>query len=176
MQRLGATQDRREALHRDPHQVHLGLLCSELNSGGLCVEPQHPRLRVLGPESLLHDARPHPPCGPELCHFLDDRRARDEEEGQARSEIVDVLAGLHGRSHVLDPVGQREGDLLHGSSSRLGHVITGDGDRVPFRNLGSAVREDVGNQSQALRRRVDISTASDVLLQNIVLDRSADVG
>ena len=55
-------------------------------------------------------------------------------------------------------------------------MIAGDGDRVPFRNLGSAVRKDVGNQSQALRRRVDIGAASDVLLENIVLDRSADVG
>ena len=63
----------------------------------------------------------------------------DEEERQPRREVVDVHAGGDGGADVLDAVGEREGDLLRGRRTGLGHVVAGDGDGVPARDLGAAV-------------------------------------
>ncbi len=172
MQRLRSAEDRGQGLHGHPGQVDLGLLGGELHAGGLGVEAQRQRLRVLRTELLAHDLGPDPARGAELRHLLEQRRTRDEEERQPRGEVIDVLAGRDGGTDVLDAVGQGERHLLRGRRARLGHVVAGDGDGVPARDLGLAVAEDVGDQPQGLRRRVDVGAARDVLLEHVVLDRA----
>ena len=86
-----------EALHGDPDQVDLGLLRGQLHAGGLRVEPQHQRLRVLRAELVAHDLRPDPPGRAELRDLLEQRRARHEEERQPRREVVDVQARRRSR-------------------------------------------------------------------------------
>ena len=61
-------------------------------------------------------------------------------------------------------------DLLHGRGTGFGHVVAGDGDRVPARDLLVAVSKDVADESERLLRRVDVGAARDVLLQHVVLD------
>ena len=75
-------------------------------------------------------------------------------------------------SAVGDGVGQREGDLLHRGRARLADVVAGDGDRVPARQVLVAVGEDVADDAQRGRRRVDVGAAGDVLLEQVVLDRA----
>jgi hypothetical protein len=58
VQRLGAAEHRGQPLHRDADQVDLRLLRGELHAGGLGVEAQHHRLRVLRAELVAHDLRP----------------------------------------------------------------------------------------------------------------------
>ena len=50
MQRLRAAEHRGESLDGDADEVDLGLLRGELHAGGLRVEAQHQRLRVLRAE------------------------------------------------------------------------------------------------------------------------------
>ena len=53
-----------------------------------------------------------------------------EEERQPRRERVDVEAPGVRRPDVLEPVGEREAELLHGGRPGLLHVVAGDGDGV----------------------------------------------
>ena len=176
MQRLGATEDGAEPLECHADEVDLGLLRSQLHTRRLRVEAQHEALRVLGTELLTHDPRPDPSGSAELRNLLEQRRARDEEEGQPRGDVVDVEPGRDGGTDVLLGVGEGEGDLLRGRRPGLGHVVTADGDGVPARHLLVAVGEDVADEAQGLLRRVDVGAAGDVLLEHVVLDRPGELG
>ena len=100
------------------------------------------------PNSLAHDPGPDPAGGAELGDLLQQRGAGHEEERQPGREVVDVQPGGERGADVLDAVGQGERDLLRGRGPGLGHVVAGDRDRVPLRDLAAAVREDVGDQPQ----------------------------
>ena len=113
MQRLGAAEDGRHGLDGHPHDVDVRLLGGQAAAGGLGVEAQHLGARVGRPEAVAHDARPQPPCRPELGDFLQEIVVHVEEEGKLRAEGVDVEPGFQRRLDVGDAVGQREGDLLH---------------------------------------------------------------
>ena len=139
------------------------------------MEPQHPGLRVLRAELLAHQPGPHPPRRAELPDLLQQGGARHEEERQAGREVVDRQARGQRRPHVVDAVGQGERDLLHGRRAGLGHVVPGDGDRVPPRYLGPAVGERVGHQPQRRLGREDVGAPGDVLLEHVVLDRPAEL-
>ena len=80
--------------------------------------------------------------------------------------------GVDRRLHVGDGVGEGEGHLLHGRRARLADVIAADRDRVPLRHLALAEREDVGDDAQRRRRRIDVGAARDVFLQDVVLHRA----
>jgi len=100
---------------------------------------------------------------------------RVEEEGELRREIVHGLPGVDSRLDVGDPVRQREGDFLHGGAARLADVIAADADRVPVGHLARAVVEQVRDQAHRRLGREDIRAARDVLLQNVVLHRPAQL-
>ncbi len=63
--------------------------------------------------SLMMRAHSPPSCT-EFGDLLEHGDPGHEEERQPRSEIVDGQPGGDGGSHVLDGVGQREGQFLHG--------------------------------------------------------------
>ena len=98
-----------------------------------------------------------------------------EEEAEASGEGVDIKAGGDGGIDVGDPVGEGEGDLLGGGAARLAHVVAGDGDGVPARDVLGAVAEDIGDEAHAGRGRIDPRPARDVLLEDVVLDGSAQL-
>ena len=173
MQRLGPAEHRGERLQGDPDQVDLGLLGGQLNPGGLGVEAQHHRPWLGRAEPFLHQPGPDPPGGPELRHLLQQRGPGDEEERQPRRDLVHRQPGGQRRLEVGDPVGQGEGHLLRRRRPGLGHVIAGDRDGVPARQVLPAVRERVADQAQRGLRRVDVGAAGDVLLEHVVLDRAA---
>src|SRR5207244_8644975 len=97
-------------------------------------------------------------------------------ERQPGAEFVDRQPGVAGRLDVGDGVGEREGDLLGGRRARLPDVVPGDRDRVPAGDVLLAVGEDVGDDPHRLPRRVDVGAPGDVLLEQVVLDRPADLG
>ena len=151
------------------------LLGGQRDAAGLGVEADRLRLRVLGAEALAHDPRPHPPGGAELGHLLEDVVVAVEEEGQPRAELVDLQAGVDRGLHVGDRVGEREADLLDRRAALLAHVVAGDRDRVPLRDPLLAVGEQVGGQAHRRLGRVDEVPARDVLLEDVVLGRAAQL-
>ena len=134
------------------------------------------RLGILGVEVVAHDARPHAACGAELRHLFQEIAMRVEEERQPRRELVDIEPGINRRLHVGHAVGQRERHFLHCRRAGLAHVVAGDRDGVPLRHVLVGVRKNVGDNAHRLRRRIDIRSARDVLLQHIVLNCARKLG
>src|SRR5512142_414882 len=98
-----------------------------------------------------------------------------EEEGYARGEGVDVEPGVDRRLDIGDAVGEGEGDFLDGGRACLAHVVPGNGDRVPVGHLAGGEGEDVGDDAHRLLRRVNVGAARDVLLEDVVLHRAAQL-
>src|SRR5690606_13149425 len=94
---------------------------------------------------------------------------------QATSEAIDVEPSRLRRVDVGDPAREGEGQLLGGGRACLAHVIARDRDRVPAWQLVSAELEDGRDEPHRGLRRVDIGPASDVLLDDLVLNGPAEL-
>ncbi len=97
---------------------------------------------------------------------------RVEEEGQPGRELIDVEARMDRGFHVGHAIAQCERHLLHRGGSGLAHVIPGDGNRVPVGHILFGPGKHVGDHAHSLVRRVNVSSASDVFLEHIVLHRT----
>ena len=129
-----------QRLERRPDDVVVGLLRGERHAGGLGVKPQLPRPRILGLEAVAHHTRPDPAGGAVLRDLLEEVAVGVEEEGDARRERVHVEPGVDPVLHVLDPVAQRECQLLRGRRPRLPDVVPAHRDRVPLGHVLGAER------------------------------------
>ena len=140
------------------------------------MEATEERLLALCAVAIAHDARPDASRRAELCHLFEDVGPRGEEEGESRRDGIHLEAACDRCIDVGDRVGKRKGELLRGGRPRLAHVIARDADRVPLRQLGGTPLEDVGDQPQRWLGREDVRTAGDVLLEEIVLCRTRELG
>ena len=164
MQGLGASQHCRQGLDGAPDQVDVWLLGGEGHPGGLSMESQHHRPRVLSPKTFLHDLCPHAPGGAELGYFLEEVVLGDEKEGDPGSELVHREPGPDRRLHVSDRVGEGESQLLHGRGSGLSHVVSADADGVPARDAFGAKLEHVHHQTHRRARWIGVGPPGDVFL------------
>ena len=96
-----------------------------------------------------------------------------EEEAEPGRKLVDGETAGSGGLHIGDAVRQGKRHLLDRCAARLTHVVARDGDGVPARHLLAAIVKDVSNQAHRRPRWVNPRTTSDVLLEDVVLDRSA---
>ena len=94
------------------------------------------------------------------------------EEGETRSEGVDVDTGVDTCAEVLHTVREGVSHLDVGRSARLLHVIAGDGDGVELGHVLRGVLEDVGNDAHRKFGRIDVGVTHHELLEDVVLDRS----
>ena len=92
-----------------------------------------------------------------------------------RRETVDVEAGVDGRLHVLDAVGQGERQLLQRRRAGFADVVAADRNGIPARHVLSAVVEGIDDQLGARPRREDVLLLGDVLLEDVVLGRARTV-
>jgi hypothetical protein len=143
-------------------------------AGGLAVRAQRQRLGALRLE-LLHQLGPEQPPGPELGHLHEEVHPDRPEERKPRRERVDVQPGLEAGPQVLDPVGQRVGQLQVGRRPGLLDVVAGDRDRVVLRHVTGGEAEDVGDDPHRRARRVDVGVADHELFEYVVLDRAREL-
>ncbi len=175
MQRLRASQRRRQRLDGGADDVVLRLLGGERAARRLGVEPHLGRLGAR-PDPLPHQPGPEPPRRPELGHLLEEVVVRIPKEGETGSEVIHLEPGVDRRPDVGEAVGQGEGHLLHRGGPRLPDVVPADRDRVPRGQPGGAVGEQVSDQPHRLPRRVDVGAPRHVLLEDVVLHRAPDGG
>ena len=95
-----------------------------------------------------------------------------KKEREPGCKFIYVQARIQRALHICQSIGQGKGDLLHRGAAGLAHVIPGDGNRVPLRNILLGVGEHVGNNPHRLLRWIDVGPARNVFLQNIVLHRA----
>src|SRR3989454_5695953 len=88
-------------------------------------EPQ-PAGRLARGEFLLHQARPQAPRRTELRDLLEQIGVTREKERQPRREVVHVQPDRLRAAHVLEPVREREAELLGSRRPSLTHVIARD--------------------------------------------------
>ena len=100
---------------------------------------------------------------------------RVEEEGETGRKVIELQPGGQGCFNVRNAVSEREGHFLSSRRSRFTDVIAGDGNRVPVRNFLGAVGEGVNNESHRRTWWVDVRPTSDILLQDVVLNGSAEL-
>jgi hypothetical protein len=123
---------------------------------------------------FLHQGRPQGAGGAQLGDLHEEVHADVEEEAEPGREGVDREALGQRRAHVFEPVGQREGELLHQRRAGLLDVVAGDRDRVEARHLLRGVFDDVGDDPHRGLGRVDVGVADHELFEDIVLDGAAE--
>src|SRR5699024_5516815 len=93
-----------------------------------------------------------------------------EKEADAPGKGIHVHACINGSLHIGDTIAESEGNLLSSTRTCLADVIAADGDGVPIRQMFRAVCKRIRHQTHAGSRWIDISSASGVFLQDVVLD------
>ena len=163
-----------ERLHRGAHDVVVGLLRGQGDTGRLGVEPQP--LRPFTPRAVdvPQAACPDTACGAELGDLLEEVDVRVEEEGQSGRETVDVQTPGQAQFHVAEAVGQGVGELLGGRGPRLPDVVSGHRQRFVRRNVLRAVLHQVADQPQLWPGRVQPFLLRDVLLEDVGLQRAVE--
>ena len=175
VQRVGAAEHRGKRLERGPRNVVLDLLGGERAPGGLGVEAQLERALVLGAVPLAHVPRPDAAGSAVLGDLLEEVDVGVEEERQPRRELVDVEPALDPGLHVGETVGEGERQLLRGGASGLADVVPADRDRIPVRDVAGAELDDVGHEAHRGPDRKDELLLGDVFLEDVVLQRSAEL-
>ena len=89
------------------------------------------------------------------------------------ANYVDVEPRLDTGLDVGKAIRQRERELLDGGRAGFPDMIAADADRIPFRNVVGAERENIGDEPHRRLRRKDPRLLRDVFLENIVLYRPA---
>ena len=171
VQRLGAAEHRRQSLGRRPDDVDQRLLRRQADPRGLGVETHQKRTLIPSPIGVAEFARPDPPRRPVLRDLLKEIDMRIEKERQPRREIIDSEAALDARLHIRKAVLERKRKLLARRRTRLTNVIARNRNRVPTRHPLSTKLDHVGHQPQRRTNRETPLLLSDVLLQNVGLDR-----
>ena len=138
------------------------------------MRAQGERLGIFRVE-LLHDLGPEQAGGPHLGDFHEVVHADSPEERQPGRERVDAHACVHSRTQILQSVGQRVRQLDVGRRAGFLHMVARNGDRVEFRHVLRRVFEDVGDDLHREFGRVDIGVADHELLEDVVLDRAAQL-
>ena len=158
---------------RTGHVVERVLL-GERPARRLRMRAQGERLGIFRVE-LLHDLGPEQAGGPHLGDFHEVVHADSPEERQPGRERVDAHACVHSRTQILQSVGQRVRQLDVGRRAGFLHMVARNGDRVEFRHVLRRVFEDVGDDLHREFGRVDIGVADHELLEDVVLDRAAQL-
>ena len=171
VQRLRVPQSGSHSFNTSTANVVERILFGQRPTRSLAVSTQSQRFRVLGTEAL-HDLRPQHTCSTHLGDFHEMVHTDRPEEGQTRSESIDIDTCIHTGTKIFKTVAKRISHFDIGRRTCFLHVVTGDGDGVELRHLLRSVFEDIGNDTHGEFRRVDISVTHHEFFQDIVLDRT----
>ena len=97
------------------------------------------------------------------------------EEGQTRSESINIHSGVYSGTQIFQTVGQGICQLDIGGSTCFLHVITGNRDRVELRHILGRIFEDIGDDLHREFRRVNIGITHHKFFQDIVLNGSGQL-
>ena len=99
---------------------------------------------------------------------------RIEEKRKLRRKIVDREAGVDCSLDVGNSIRQGEGHFLNVRGARFADVVARNRNRVPIGKFAAAPRKNIGDDAHGRAKRIDVSAASDVFLENVVLDSASE--
>ena len=115
--------------------------------------------------------------GAHFAHLLDETDSRVHEKAHAADHLAKLRVadspGILDGIEYPDRGDERIGQLLGGRRPRLLQVITADIDRIPFGHMLDRVGDQVRDEPHRCIRREDIRAPREVLLDDVVLRRSA---
>ena len=127
------------------------------------------------PESVLHQRRPQSSGRPEFGCLFEQVIVRIPEKREPWRKLAHIESCRNGRFDIRDAIGNGERDLLRRGRAGFADVVAADRNRVPVGKLGIAIRKQICHKTHRGLRRVDIGPPGDVLLENVVLHRAADL-
>ena len=175
VQGLRSTEHGRQCLNRDPDNVVIRLLRRERAPCRLGVEAKHCGARIPALESLGHDLVPDLAGCTVLRDFFKQIVVCIEKERQPRRKFVDIQTGTARPLDVFDAVIQGEGEFLKRCRAGFANVISADRDRIPLRNVFRSKLECIDDELHRWLGREDVRLLRDVFLQNVVLNRTAQL-
>ena len=175
MERLRASQHSRQRLVRGAHNIIIRLLRSQGRTGGLCMEAQHHRARILRVEAVAHNLRPHATRRTELRHLLQQIIMAIKEEGELARKPVHIQPRVKRGPYIADGIRERECHLLHGGRASFTNMVATDADSIPAWQVFRAILEHISNDAHRMFRRVNIGAACGILFQNIILHRAGEL-
>ena len=171
---MGAAQSSSHRLYRRAGHIIEGVLLRKAIARGLAVGTQRHTFSILRIK-LLHNFCPQQTPCPELGNLHKVVHTNSPEEGKTRREIVDLQTGSNTGTDVFQPVGQSVGQLKVGGCTSFVHMITTDADAVEPRHISRRVCKNITDNAHTWSRRVDVRITHHKLLQDVILDRTAQL-
>ena len=132
--------------------------------------------RVGDAVAVARDRVPQPAESAQLARLFDEPQSGVDEEAdpadRGAERLVVEPAGVAHRIEHGERRAQRVCHFLHGRGSRFLQMVGADVDRVPLRDVGDGVGDDVGRQPQARFGREDVRPARQIFLDDVVLRRA----
>src|SRR5689334_8407676 len=175
MQRLCTAQYSSQRLDCYAHNIVLRLLRGETDPRGLRMEAHQPGTGILCLECFAHLTRPDATCSAVFGNLFEEVVMSIEEEGKAWREFIYIHTAGDAPTHILQSIAERESQFLHGSRTRLTDMISGNGNRIPLRNILRAEFHRVDDESHGWLGWENIFLLCDEFFENIVLDGAAQL-
>ena len=174
MQGLSAAHYSSCGLQSNTNDVVVRLLSGQHGTSGLSVYTEHHGFRFFSAESFFHNFSPYTTGSAEFSNFFEYVVVSIPEEGQTACESVNIHTSFDSSFYISDAISDGECDFLGSGGTSFTDVVTGNGDGVPQRNIFGAIFKNVGDQTHGGFRREDISAASSIFFQDIVLNGAAE--
>ena len=175
MQTLRAAKHSGQSLKRDANDIVFRLLRRQSAAGRLRVKAKAPGTFIFRFETLFHELGPESARGSEFGDLLEKVIVDVEKETESAGELIHIEPALDRRLHVGEAISERERDFLNSRASGFSDMVARYGDRVPVRNLAGAIVENVGDDSHRCFGRINVGAASDVFLEQIILNCASEL-
>jgi hypothetical protein len=168
-----------EHLEHDPLHVVFWLLLGKSERVDLHAVAEPAQLRIGHAVSFGRELIPHHRQCPQLAALLDEPNARIDEERNPPDHLRHIRGGhLPGFPNCVEHRQrgtQREGHLLHRCRTRLLQMVAANVDRIPLGHPLDRKGNRVDDQAQRRPRRKDVGPPREVLLDDVILRRSAQL-
>ena len=170
VQGLSTTHYSSSSLQSNTNDVVVRLLSSQHGASGLGMYAEHHGFSFFSAKTLFHNFGPYTTGSTEFSNLFQYVVVCIPEEGQTASESVNVQTSFDSSFYISDAVSDGECNFLRSGGTSFTDMVTGDGNGVPQRYVLGAIFKNVGDQTHGRFRWENVSAASSILFQNIVLN------
>ncbi len=174
MQALGPAQKGGQGLQASPGNVVVGVLLGEAPARGLAMGSKRHRLGGSGPHGS-GDSRPQQAPSPEFGYFGDQIHPGGPKKRKPWAKFIQTQAGTNPSTEVFHAIRQGVGQFQFGRCTGFVHVVTRNANGVEAGQRAGTIAKYFGNDLHGRTRRVDVGVTNHKLLEDIVLNGSAQL-
>ena len=174
MQALGSTQDSGQGLQASPGDVVVGVLLGEAPARGLAMGSKRHRLGGGGPHGS-GDPRPQQAPRAQFGYFGDQIHPGGPKKREPWAKFIQAQAGTDPSTEVFHAIRQGIGQFQFRRRTGFVHVVTRYANGIEAGQRAGTIAKYFGNDLHGRTRWVDIGVANHKLLEDIVLNGSAQL-